>query len=158
MYNNSAARIFTPKQANSFTIGGITVKVLNNAYFGSSGNMVNNSSIVYKVETAGEDIVFFADLGDYGDTLLLDDYFVTEIKTCTVVQAAHHGQGGVSDAVYKAIDEIKIALYPAPAWLYDNDGGKGINTATYGTLLTRALLRELGCMYSWSAVSRVTVK
>ncbi|MBQ9709983.1 MAG: hypothetical protein IJV67_05125, partial [Clostridia bacterium] len=76
----------------------------------------------------------------------------------TVVQAAHHGQGGVSDAVYKVFDEIKICLYSAPAWLYDNDSGKGINTATYGTLLTRALVRELGVRYSYSAVERVVIE
>ena len=158
---NNASKVknvIVPKQKDAFVIGSITVKVLNNAYFATGGNTINNSSITYKVETPGEDVVFFGDLGDHGDDLLSDEYFVNELKTCTVVQAAHHGQGGVSDAVYKVFDEIKICLYSAPAWLYDNDSGKGINTATYGTLLTRALVRELGVRYSYSAVERVVIE
>ena len=145
--------VVTPKKGDEVVVGTVTMKVLNTAYFGSSSNVINNSSIVYKLETEGESVLFLNDLGDYGDTLLNDSYFEAEMKTCTVVQMAHHGQAGTTDKFYKAIDDIRVCLYPAPAWLYDVNAGNGIGTGTYGTLGTRELMRELGVRYSYSAAN-----
>ncbi|MBQ7924610.1 MAG: MBL fold metallo-hydrolase [Clostridia bacterium] len=142
--------VVTPKKGDEVVVGSVTMKVLNTAYFGSTSNIINNSSIVYKLETDGEEVLFLNDLGDYGDTLLNDEYFASEISTCTVVQMAHHGQAGVSDKFYRAIGDIRVCLYPAPAWLYDVNTGNGIGSGTYGTLGTRELMRALGVRYSYS--------
>lgn len=143
--------VVTPKKGDEVVIGNVKMKVLNNAYFGNS-NTINNSSVVYKLETSGESVLFLGDLGDYGDTLLNDSYFVEEMKTCTVIQMAHHGQAGTTDKFYRAINDIRICLYPAPAWLYDVDSGSGLGSGPYGTLGTRELMRALGVRYNYTMV------
>lgn len=149
----------------------IKVKALNWAKFDCDSNYVNNSSVVYKVETYNsngvqkESVLFLGDLGNYGDTLIQDATFLGEMRTCRVIQMAHHGQAGTSQSFYQAIDDIRICLYPAPDWLFDvfstDNWGAGlgstelIGTATYGTLTTRAWMREMGVRYSYTMADDV---
>ena len=149
-------RIATPKKNDVIVIDeSLTVKVLNDAWFGNESNLGNDSSVVYKVETAGENIVFLGDLAAHGDTLLRDQYFYDESRSCTVIQMAHHGQRGVSDDFYRRIDHIKICLYPGPQWLFDADTDGGINSeTTLFTMHTRDLMRELGVRYSFGGNAR----
>ncbi len=146
--------------------GAVTMKALNRAKFNLESNPANNSSVVYKMETYDENgvqkesVLFLGDLGDYGDTLLQDATFLAEIRSCRVVQMSHHGQAGTSQAFYNAIDDIRICLYPAPDWLFDNyddrlwGAGVGdstlINTFRLTTLETRAWMREKGVRYNYT--------
>lgn len=140
----------------SFKIGQyVTMKVLNDAYFGPSGNPGNNASVVYKMETPGESVLFLGDLGDRGDYYLNDSSFRNEMKSCRVVQMAHHGQRGVTDYFYSMIDDIRVCLYAAPKWVFDNDeNGKGVNTSNLDTMHTRDLMRERGVRYSFHAIDK----
>lgn len=131
-------------KGEEFKVDDLKIKVLNDAYFGEKHNFVNDSSVVYKVETKGESVLFFGDLADRGNVLLNDEYFLKEMKTCSVVQTAHHGQDGVSDSVYKAFNEIKVCLYCAAHWLYNVDNGGGVGSGPWKTLHTRRLMRSLG--------------
>ena len=150
----------------------LKVKAMNWAKFDCDSNYVNNSSVVYKVQTYDsngvqkESVLFLGDLGNYGDVLLAtDSAFREEMRTCRIVQMAHHGQGGTSKAFYQAIDDIRICLYPAPDWLFDvyNADGWGaglgdselIGTAGYATLTTRAWMREMGVRYSYTMADGV---
>lgn len=124
----------------------VTVKALNDAYKEKNNNYGNNTTVVYKVETPGEDILFLGDLGDRGDVYLQDEWFVSEAESCTVIQLAHHGQNGTTDKFYEMIKEKKVVLYAAKQWIYDNDNGSGFNTANLTTLHMRDLVREWGVL------------
>ena len=125
---------------------GVAVKALNDAYMVKNNNYGNNTTVVYKVETPGEDILFLGDLGDRGDAYLEDEWFVEEAESCTVIQLAHHGQNGTTDKFYNMIKEKKVVLYAAKQWIYDNDNGSGFNTANLTTLHMRDLVREWGVL------------
>lgn len=145
--------VVTTKKGDEFTFDRLTVRVLNDAYFGSTTNLGNDSTVVFKVETAGKSVLFLGDLAQYGDVLIQDEYFLNEAKSCEIVQMAHHGQNGVNDEFYRQLTEMKVCLFPAPAWLFNCDAlGNGINSSPeYKSLKTRALVRGLGVRYVFSS-------
>ena len=49
---------------------------------------------------------------------------------------AHHGQNGVEENVYEAI-QPSVCLWPTPQWLWDNEGG------SYTTPETKAWVKKL---------------
>ena len=59
------------------------------------------------------------------------------------VQVAHHGQAGAGEELYKAINP-KVAMWPTPDWLWNNDSGQGEDSGTWKTKETRAWLEEIG--------------
>lgn len=158
--------VVTTKKGDEYHFGEyLTVKALNDPDYTTTINTGNNTTVVYKVETPKEDILFLGDLGESGDKYLQDPYFVREMRSCGVVQMAHHGQNGVSDKFYQVMDEIKVCLYPAPLWLYDviegAHNGVGVNplgSGAWQTLHTRALMRSLGVRVNYPATQRVHLK
>lgn len=150
---NKVVEVVEPKKGDSYNVGNIEVRVLNDACFDKGTNYVNDSSIVYKFVTKGESVLFLGDLGLKGDDYIKDEWFVKEIETCAVVQTAHHGQNGVSDEFYKKCKAMKVCLYCAPYWLYNVDGGSGYGSGTWNTLKTRRLMVELGVLRNYSCAS-----
>lgn len=138
--------VITPHYKDEYKIGGsVRIKVLNDAWYTERDiNYGNNTGIMYKMETPGESVLFTGDMGSRGDVYLKDEWTKKEIAGCTLIQMAHHGQNGTSDAFYDAIAEIKVCLYPAVDWIYNNDNGSGFNTANLDSLHTRDLMREKG--------------
>ena len=62
---------------------------------------------------------------------------------------------GVTDYFYSMIDDIRVCLYAAPKWVFDNDeNGKGVNTSNLDTMHTRDLMRERGVRYSFHAIDK----
>lgn len=61
---------------------------------------------------------------------------------CPVVQMAHHGQDGVTEEFYRAV-QPKVALWCAPEWLWNNDCGNGFNTGPWKTVETRGWMEKL---------------
>lgn len=121
--------------------GEIKAKVLNNPYF-LDVTSVNNSSMVYKFFLNDVSILVLGDMGPEGGQLLLKDCTQADLKS-DIVQMAHHGQSGVNRQVYQVI-KPKIALWPCPLWLWNNDSGGGIGSGDWSTLETRKWMRELG--------------
>lgn len=153
-YPDKVENVVVAKRGLTVKVGeDITVKALNDAYKLKNGNYGNNTTVVYKVETPGEDILFLGDLGDRGDAYLADEWFVEEAESCTVIQLAHHGQNGTTDRFYNMIKEKKVVLYAAKQWIYDNDNGTGFNTATLTTLHMRDLVREWGVLRIYTQAS-----
>ena len=153
-YPEKVENVITAKRGLTVQVGeDVTVKALNNAYKEKNNNYGNNTTVVYKVETPGEDILFLGDLGSIGDEYLKDDWFVSEAESCTVIQLAHHGQNGTTDKFYEMIKEKKVVLYAAKQWIYDNDGGSGFNTANLTTLHMRDLVREWGVLRIYTQAS-----
>lgn len=138
------------KKGDCIARGGLRVKVLNNAYFQSPSNLSNDSSVIYKVETPGENILFLGDMGNYGTALLHDPDFVKEIEDCMIVQMAHHGQEGTEEVFYRALKKMQICLYPAQSWLFDCNGGEGLGTGIWLSMITRSWMRELDVRKTYS--------
>ena len=140
--------VITPHYKDEYKLGEyVTMKVLNDAWYTERDiNYGNNSGNMFKMETPAESVLFTGDMGSRGDVYLKDEWTKKEIESCTVIQMAHHGQNGTSDAFYNTIKDIKVCLYPAVDWIYNNDNGSGFNTANLDSLHTRDLMRERGVM------------
>ena len=62
---------------------------------------------------------------------------------CDIVQLAHHGQNGVDYEVYKAL-RPRVALWPTPQWLWDNNNGGGAGSGPWLTQQTKNWMVRLG--------------
>ena len=102
----------------------------------------NDNSMVIKVWDPNKSFLFLADLWKNGGDRLMNSPFKDDLN-CDYLQVAHHGQKGVKLDFYRNI-KFRACLWPTPLWLYDNDRGKGFNTAHYKTVETRELMDELG--------------
>lgn len=113
------------------------LKIKNPKYTKNAGN---NQSMVIKVSNNIKSVIFLGDLGEeYEDEFLENN--IDEIKA-DGVQMAHHGQAGVSDKVYNAINP-EICFWPTPRWLWTNDPGDG-SVGPWKTLETRAWIEKIG--------------
>lgn len=121
-------------RGQTIQVDDVTIQVMNDRYELGS-NKGNNASIVYKVYVNGKSILFLGDLGEEGGTRLLNEVGAQNLKS-DIVQMAHHGQGGVNEAVYQAI-RPSICLWPTPQWLWNNDGNR------YKTPQTKSWMSKL---------------
>ena len=103
-------------------------------------NAINNSSMVIKMETKKNSILFLGDTGVESGNKLLDNQ--KEKLKVNILQMAHHGQQGVSKEIYEYI-KPKICLWPTIDWLWDNiaDGKK--NAGPFKTMETRQWMENL---------------
>ena len=124
-----------------YYVDGIAIHVLNNPYWIES-NSINNSSVVFRLDfDNGTRVLFLGDMGPQAGESLKAEVPASELKA-DIVQMAHHGQYGVNKDVYELIAP-KVAMWNAPGWLWDNDGGSGYNTGNYKTLEVRAWMDEI---------------
>lgn len=117
----------------------VKIDVLNGRYeiIEDSGN---NAGVVYKVTVNGKTIVFLGDMGEAGGEYLLAE--CGDNLKADIVQMAHHGQNGVGERVYQAINP-SICLWPTPKWLWDNDNGSGSNTGNFRTGETKVWMNRI---------------
>lgn len=118
-------------------VGSAKIYVLNDRY--DMDDAVNNSSIVYKIFIGDLSILYLGDLAFNGGKKLLAET-PPYLLSSDIVQMSHHGQSGVGEDVYKAINP-KIALWPTPRWLWTNQDGTG----QFTTLKTRQWMSRLKC-------------
>lgn len=108
----------------------------------SESKNINNTSIVIRMETGEQSVLFLADLAEPAGGDFIKEVNADKIKA-DIVQMAHHGQCGVSRAVYEKVAPL-CCLWCAPDWLWDNDIGKGFNTHGFQTVEVRRWMDELG--------------
>jgi beta-lactamase superfamily II metal-dependent hydrolase len=130
------------KPGAEFKVNKTVIKILGVTNEEIKDNPYNNSSMVIKVFDDKKSVLFLADLGKEGGDKLLNGQFGDELN-CDYLQMAHHGQNGVRDSFYKTI-KFTACLWPTPLWLYNNDIGKGYNTAQFETVKTRELMNSIG--------------
>lgn len=118
-------------------VGSAKIYVLNDRY--DMDDAVNNSSIVYKIFIGDLSILYLGDLAFNGGKKLLAET-PPYLLSSDIVQMSHHGQSGVGEDVYKAINPM-IALWPTPRWLWTNQDGTG----QFTTLKTRQWMSRLKC-------------
>lgn len=117
-------------------VGSAKIYVLNDRY--DMDDAVNNSSIVYKIFIGDLSILYLGDLAFNGGKKLLAET-PPYLLSSDIVQMSHHGQSGVGEDVYKAINP-KIALWSTPQWLWTNQNGTG----HFKTLETRQWIQKIG--------------
>lgn len=144
----------TGKAGTYVNIDDVRVKFLNDQ-MNFTNNYGNETNVTYRMDTGvqedgsctGESVLFLGDNGNGVGNWLMNNC-LSDIQGCAIVQAAHHGQNGVTEACYQAIGG-EIYIYCAPTWLWNCDSGKGIGSATYNTLVERNWQRKLGTVVKW---------
>lgn len=126
---------------DTYTCGDATFDILYSPEPDFTMNAVNNSSIVIRMTLGGKVVMFLGDLGVEAGNKLLSQYGA-KLKS-DVCQMAHHGQNGVTRAVYEAISPEEC-LWCTPLWLWNNDAGLGYNTHCFQTVIVRGWMEELG--------------
>lgn len=128
------------RKNDTIQVDNLCITVMNDRYT-MDIDPVNNSSIVYKVETCGKRILFLGDLSYDGGARLVREG--GDAIKADIVQMAHHGQNGIGQSAYEVISP-KICLWPTPQWLWDNDNGNGYNSGLWHTLATRRWMEGIG--------------
>jgi len=122
-------------------IDGVQIDILGIKNPEITPNAINNSSIVFRLYDKTKSILFTGDLGVQGGNKLLNSPYRDHLQS-DFVQMAHHGQNGVTEEFYQVVSP-KYCLWPTPAWLWNNDSGKGINSGTWQTLIVRDWMDKL---------------
>lgn len=99
----------------------VIIQVMNDRY-DLSEDKGNNATIVYKLLINGQKLLFLGDMGEAGGRRLLAEAGAEQLKA-DIVQMAHHGQNGVGEEMYQAINP-NICLWPSPQWLWTHTGNK----------------------------------
>lgn len=85
-------------------------------------NLLNDSSMVFKITTPNKTVLFLGDMGpDGGDVLFCESH--KKLKA-DIVQMAHHGHGCVSMEVYAEIMP-EACMWCCPDWLYNEEEDLG---------------------------------
>ncbi|MBN1492239.1 MAG: MBL fold metallo-hydrolase [Phycisphaerae bacterium] len=124
-----------------FMIDTVRVEVLGVRNPEITENALNNSSLVWRMSDAGKSVLFTADLGVEGGRKLMSSPYAKRLPA-DYVQMAHHGQTGVDEAFYQAVNPT-YCLWPTPRWLWDNDKGGGKGSGPWKTLQVRAWMDKL---------------
>ncbi len=141
------------KQGDSIIVDEVRMDFLFTFHDGLYTNLINDSSLVFKLTTPRKTVLFLGDLGPEAGNVLYQES--KDKLKADIVQMAHHGHMNVAMEVYAAIDP-KACLWCCPLWLYNEptlhtlteeqlkgriaDGRAGL----YGTGATREWMARLG--------------
>ena len=140
------------KKGDKIIVDEITIDILYSYTGGLYANLMNDSSLVFKLSGENKSVIFLGDLGpDGGDRLFRESKDTLKADYC---QMAHHGHMNVSMEVYARIMP-EACFWCAPQWLYEEceipdylSDGKTLEKAgrirMYGTALTRKWMELLG--------------
>lgn len=144
---------FIVKQGDSIGVDEVRIDFLFSFHDGLYTNLINDSSLVFKLTTPRKTVLFLGDLGPEAGNVLYQES--KDKLKADIVQMAHHGHMNVAMEVYAAIDP-KACLWCCPLWLYNEpalhtltneqlkgriaDGRAGL----YGTGATREWMARLG--------------
>ena len=106
------------QQGESIQIDECTIDFLFTYHEGLTVNLMNDSSLVFKVTTPNKTVLFLGDLGPQGGDILYRES--RDLLQADIVQMAHHGHMNVGMEVYAAIG-AKTCLWCAPDWLYEEE-------------------------------------
>ena len=136
-----AAQMRILSGGDSFDIGAAHIKVLYSHDFELPG--CNNSSLVFRMELGSKSILFTGDCGVEAGKKVVRLWKDSGLLSCDICQMAHHGQDGCDRDFYEAVSP-SVCLWCTPTWLWNNDAGKGYNTAGWKTVIVRGWMEELG--------------
>ena len=140
------------KQGESITVDEVRIDFLYTYHDGLYANLMNDSSLVFKVHGPEKTVLFLGDLGaDGGDFLFRES---RHLLKSDIVQMAHHGHMNVGMEIYAEILP-EACMWNAPIWLWnepeipdylsDIDAHfKNRRMRMYGTAVTRKWMELLG--------------
>lgn len=134
-------RLVTVSEDDVYRFGTAKIQILYTPDCSIKKNVVNNSSIVFKLFLGSKTALFLNDLGAEGGEKLLASK--AELLHADLCQMAHHGQCGVSERFYQAV-RPEACLWCAPEWLWNNDRGNGFDSDIFETVTTRGWMERLG--------------
>lgn len=137
-------RTETVQTGDRYVFDGFSVRVLRTPDEAITNNPINNSSVVYRVETEEHSVLILGDLGAEGGKQLLTTLSPDQLRA-DFCQMSHHGQNGVDRSVYEAI-RPRFCLWCTPSWVWDNLGPGGYDTGRLQTVIVRGWMSELGCV------------
>lgn len=143
-FEAKAIPVDTVEAGDTYDFDGFGVRVLRVPDEAITGDPINNSSVVYRVEAGQRSVIVLGDLGMKGGEQLLENVDHTLIKA-DYCQMSHHGQNGVEREVYEVI-RPSYCLWPTPSWLWDNMGKGGYDTGHFNTLVTRGWISAMHCV------------
>ena len=138
----TGTNVVEPKTGDTYNFGSFSFKILyspandNYNFTGNEKYNFNNLSLVIKMTTSEKSIMFLGDAGVASGEWLLQNYSSSDLKA-DIVQMAHHGQAGVNENVYQAIDP-DVALFNCDRDVYENSNGN------LQTLVVRGWMEKLG--------------
>ncbi len=154
---NAALPVFRDKahithQGESLDIDEVHIDFLFSYHEGLTANLMNDSSLVFKVTTPNKTVLFLGDLGPSGGDLLFRES--RHLLKSDICQMAHHGHGCVGMEVYAEIMP-EACMWCCADWLYDEPEVPHYLADTerlrrmklirlYGTALTRKWMDILG--------------
>lgn len=140
------------KQGESIQIDECKIDFIFTFHDGIYSNMMNDASLVFKVNAPNKSVLFLGDLGpDGGDILFRES---RHLLKSDIVQMAHHGHMNVGMEVYAAVMP-EACLWCCPEWLYNEAEvpnylsdveklRKMKRIRMYGTAVTRGWMELLG--------------
>lgn len=139
-------------QGDTVTVDECEIEFLFSYHPGLTSNLMNDSSLVFKVTTPNKSVLFLGDLGPEGGDLLYRES--RDKLKADFVQMAHHGHMNVGMEVYAAIAP-EACLWCCADWLYDEpeipyylEDAEKMRAAgrlrMYGTKMTRRWMESLG--------------
>ena len=140
------------QQGESISVDEITIDFLFTYHPGLFGNLINDSSLVFKLKTENTSVLFLGDLGAEGGDMLFRES--RHLLKSDIVQMAHHGHMNCGMEVY-AETAPKACLWCCPDWLYEEEEipvyladtqkqYKRCRHRLYGTAVTRKWMDILG--------------
>ncbi|MBR2406157.1 MAG: MBL fold metallo-hydrolase [Clostridia bacterium] len=140
-------------QGETVQIDDCRIDFLFSYHEGLTVNLMNDSSLVFKVTTPQKSVLFLGDLGPQaGDILYRESRHLLQAD---IVQMAHHGHMNVGMEVYAAVG-AEACLWCAPEWLYNEEeipdylkdpaylAPDSSRLRMYGTRMTRNWMDILG--------------
>ena len=140
------------RQGETFTVDECRIDFLFSYHQALTANLMNDSSLVFKITTPEKTVLFLGDLGPDGGDLLFRES--RHLLKADIVQMAHHGHMNVSMEVYAAIAP-EACMWCCADWLYNEpEVPKYLSDADrlfrmgrirmYGTAVTRRWMEQLG--------------
>ena len=139
--NGSSRAILDLTVGQTIEFGEATFEILGVRNPELTVNAINNQSAVWRVDGGDTSVLFLGDLGVEGGEKLLAGPYGGRLKA-DYVQMSHHGQTGVSEEFYQAVNPT-FCLWPTPDWLWENDSGNGRDSGPRKTLEVRAWMEKL---------------
>lgn len=145
-------KTYIPEKGEKITVDEVTIDFIYTWHKDLVSNLMNDSSLVFKLSTSDKSVLFLGDLGPEGGDILYEES--RDILKSDIVQMAHHGHMNCSMEIYAAIAP-KVCLWCCADWLYnepeipwylsDREKLKKMHRQRmYGTAVTRKWMDALG--------------